>query len=481
MRRGVAATLTSVAVRQAVQVCFGLVLARAVGPDRYALVAAASIYVVLAGLLLDQGLSTALVQRPLLAPRMAGAALTLSLVVAVALVGLTWWASPAVAAALHVPDLTSMLRALGAVLVVKAVATVPRAVLARRLRFTGLATSDVVGTGAGAVVGLVTLALGGGAFAFVAFVLATEAVSTVLVCRRAAIPRPNADLGAVKELLSFGWQVLATNVLAFLSSNADSLLVARFLGARDLALYSVAFRVLVLPVVLLGHTVNRVVFPVVSRAAGDQQVVARAVLGATQLLAVTAVPLMAWVACAAPSLVDLVLGPAWSPAIPLVCVLAVAGARESVFFLTPALLRGMGRVDLNLRFQVVSTAVQVVGVVIGLQFGSLGVAVGYTLAGFALTPVLLALQRHVAGVTCRQQLAAILPAVHASGWAGAAFLSLSSLTGGGMLSTVAGSAAFVSALLLVLATAHRRWLWSAVGMVRAPSVPVPRATVQVRG
>ena len=479
MRGAVAATFTSVAIRQGAQIVFGLLLARVVGPDQYAVVAAASIYVVFAALVMDQGLSAALVQKPVLPPAAPGALATINLLVGGALAVATWLAAPALASALNIPDLTFVLRVLGAALLLKAATVMPRAMLARRLRFSALATLDVVATGAGAVTGVLVLAAGAGTWAYIAYIVTTDVAAAVLLTTRAQAPRPNWDLAAARDLLPFGSRVLVTNALAFVSSNADGLLIARYLGARDLALYSIAFRVLVVPVVLLGQTVNRVLFPVISRAAGDPRLVAETVLAATKLLAAAAIPLMAWVACMAPTLTPLILGPAWSPAVPLVSVLAVAGARESVFFLTPALLRGMGRSGLNLRFQLLSTIVQVIGVVAGLPFGTLGVAVGYTVAGFVLTPVIMALQRRVAGVSCRQQVAAFMPAVHASGWAVAAFLASSSALGGGLVASLAGSGAFASALVAVLALAHRRWLLSGLAMLRRTPLTAPRSEGEV--
>lgn len=472
VRRVAAVSAGAVGARQAVQLVFGLALARTIGPDAFAVVAAAGIYVILCALVLDQGLSSALVQAPTLTRSAPGALVTVNLLASCLLAGLTWVTAPAVADFFQVPDLRTVLRLLGFALLLKAAAIAPRAMLSRTLRFSPLARADVLAAVGGGAAGFTALAAGAGYFSFVVQVVVTDALVTVLLAVSARGPVPNLRLRDVRPLVPFGARILATNTLAFVSSNADGILVGRFLGAHALGLYSVAFRVLVVPVVLLGQTVHRVLFPVFSRSAGDPARTARALLLGTQLLALSAVPLMAWTACVAPTAVHLALGPRWSDAALLVSVLAVAGARESIFFITPALMRGLGQAGMNLRFQVLSTTMQVAGVAAGLPFGVTGVAVGYTVAGFALTPVLMGAQRRLAGVTTRQQLAAILPAVHASCWAAAAFLAVSVGLGGSARAAATGTVVFAVILATVLGTVHRRWLQAAVSVLRRGSLAV---------
>ena len=78
---------------------------------------------------------------------------------------------------------------------------------------------------------------------------------------------------------------------------------------------------------------------------------------------------------------------------PVLTVLAIAGARETVCSVIGSLMRAKGAGTLIFRYEWLATGTQLAGIVIGLQFGMLGVAVGVTVAGFALMPVLLAIQR----------------------------------------------------------------------------------------
>ncbi|GAB2691604.1 oligosaccharide flippase family protein [Thalassiella azotivora] len=457
----------SVAGRQVFQLLFAVVLARVLGPESFGVVSMATIYVTFTALLLDQGLSAALVQRPVLTARAAGATATVNLATAVLLALLTVVAAGPVAGFFSAPDLAGVLLLLAPALLLKAAAIAPRALLSRDLRFRPVGAADVAGAAAGCVTGLVAAVQGAGVTSLVVQTVTTDLVVAAVLLAAARGPLPSPRLRELAPSLGFSAQVFATNGIAYLSRNLDNVLVGRFLGAGPLAFYGMAYRVLVLPVQLVGQTVNRVMFPAFARMAGDRDQLRSTLLTTTRLLSLAAVPPMALAAAAAWDLVTVVLGPQWLPAAPLVAVLALAGARETVMYVTPSLMKGLGRGGTALRFEVLSTGVQTTGVVVGLAFGVLGVAVGYAVAGLAVTPVMLGIQRRLTGVRVRDQLAAVLPALHASAWAAGGYLLVSLAGWSPPLTLLAGVPAFCLVLALVLGTVHRRSTVAALAGLRA--------------
>lgn len=453
--RGIRWSMLAVVGRQGFQIVGALVIARILGPESFGIISVASIYIVLVTLLLDQGLSAALVQRPDLSPRAPGATVTLNLVMAVLLGGLTWVIAPALSNFFSVPELVLVLTILAVALPAKAFGIVPRAVLARRLVFRGMAISDVAGAASGTVAGVASALLGAGYFAVVFQVIATDVVAAAVLLLAARGPAPNLDFREVVPLLRFSIGVFGVNALAYFSRNIDNILIGRYLGVTSLSLYGMAYRVLAVPVMLFGQTVNRVMFPVFSRTSSDKALVSANLLKSMQVLSMLVVPVMVFSACASPVLVMLVLGQDWLEAAPLLSVLAIAGARETIFFIAPSLMRGLGKAGLNLRYEILATVIQVSGIVVGLQFGLLWVAVGYAVGGFLLTPVLLVIQSRLSGASVGSQLATIWPAVHCSIWGAAAYFGAGLVTMPAGLDLLAGLAAFIVVGVGVLQLVHR--------------------------
>jgi PST family polysaccharide transporter len=85
----------------------------------------------------------------------------------------------------------------------------------------------------------------------------------------------------------------------------------------------------------------------------------------------------------------------------------------------------------------------------------LGVAIGYASAGFLLTPVLMIIQRRLAGVTIRKQHRSILPAVHASLWGCAGYLTLRHFESDHLLALLGGFGVYLGAAGAVLWIVHR--------------------------
>lgn len=462
--------------RQVSQLVAALVLARVLGPETYGVISAATVYVTFTTLLLDQGLAAALVQRPDPGPRLAGAVASANLLAAVLLGGATVVLSPHVAAFFSAPALQPLLVVLGLGLVLKGVAITPRAMLQRELRFRTIGVADIIGGVAGSLAGIGAVLLGAGIWSMAWMVLTTDAVVGVaLAWTGGRGTRPNLHLGALREILPFSLRIFGSNALAFLSRNADNILVGRFLGVGALSIYSMSYRVLVVPVQMIGQTVNRVAFPLFARLQDRLDLVAAGLLRAMDVLALAAIIPMVLVSVAAPELIHLVLGPQWSAAAPVLTVLAIAGARETVFYVTGPLMRSRGAGRLILGYEVLATVVQLAAIVIGLSWGILGVAWGWTLAGFCLMPVQLLIQRRLCGVRLGEQLGRILPHVHASLWGAALYLVVRLSGFGPLVVLLLGTLAYLAGVLAVLRFVHRRALgraWAAateILTVRGPA------------
>jgi PST family polysaccharide transporter len=167
---------------------------------------------------------------------------------------------------------------------------------------------------------------------------------------------------------------------------------------------------------------------------------------------------MVLVSVSAPELLGLVLGPEWAPAAPILTVLAIAGAKETVFYVTGPLMKARGAGTLIIRYEVLATVVQVGGIIIGLTGGVLGVAWGWTIAGFVLMPVQLLIQRRMCGVKLGEQLGRILPHAHASAWGAAAYLGVRLAGWSQPLTLLAGIVAYGLVVFVVLRLAHRKAL-----------------------
>jgi O-antigen/teichoic acid export membrane protein len=410
--------------REASRLVFTVLLARLVGPEGFGIAAQAIVYIGVVGLLLDQGFSSALIQRRRLENDLPGAVVSVNLAIGAVLSLATLALAPLWADFMSTPQLTLVLAVLAPDLVIRAIVITPRALLLREMAFRKIGIADIGSALVGGVLGVVVAELGGSYWAIVVQTLSTDAVLAVLLLLLGAGRRPNFRFRILRKIAGFSGRAFAAGLLInSVSRNIDSLLIGKFLGPEPLAFYGLANRLLLLPVRLVNTTIGGVLFPAFSRLTDNLAALRTELARATRVIAVLALPAMALISAAAPQLVLVLFGQKWLAAVPIVQVLAVTGALQTVYQPTTApLVLGLGHARLNLRYAWLTTLVSGIGIVCGLPFGAFGVAVGYTIAAGLLVPVEWLIRRHLLGITLRSQAAMLLPGVHVAGWTAAAYL-----------------------------------------------------------
>jgi O-antigen/teichoic acid export membrane protein len=459
----------SVVGRQGCQVLFTIILARMIGPESFGIVAQAVVYIGVIGLLLDQGFSSALIQRPQVERDMPGAVVTVNLAVGALLTGLTLAIAPAWAAFMATPELTLVLVALAPTLFVRALAVTPRAMLLRTMEFRKIGIADISGALVGGVLGVGVAAFGASYWALVVQIIATDLVLALMFLMVGAGRWPNLRMHRLREIAGFSWRAFAAGVLInSVSRNIDNVLVGRFQGPEQLAFYGLAYRLLLLPVQLASNMIGTVLFPLFSRLADNLTALQAELARATRAIATLVVPAMALVAVAAPQIVLLVFGDDWMPAVPIVQVLAMAGALQAVY--TPshaALVLGLGKATLNLRLAWLTTVVSTAGIVAGLPFGAIGVAIGYSVATGLLVPVEWVVRARLTNSSIWSQVAMLVPGLHVGLWMAASYLLVAvGVTGRDALVLLLGLVAAVAVGLVVLQLAHRTQLAELLRMVK---------------
>lgn len=436
---------------------FTIVLARLIGPEDFGIVAQALVYIGIVSLLLDQGFSSALIQRDVVDPGMPGVVASVNLLVGGALTALTIAIAPAWALFMRTPELAVVLAVFAPSLLVRAAAVTPRAMLIREMDFRKLGIADITAAAAGGVAGVTVAAAGGSYWAVVVQIVGTDIVLLSTLLMFGAGWWPNLRFALLRKIAAFsGRSFVAGLLMNSLSRNIDNLLVGRFQGPEALAFYGLAYRLLLLPVQLALSTVGTVLFPAFSRLADDLTAVRAEVVRTTRAVAAGALPVMVLFAAAAPQLVQIIFGHDWAPAIPIIEILAVAGAIQAIYQSTTIpLVLGLGRDKLNLRYAWLTTIVATLGIVAGLPFGPFGVAAGYTAATVLLVPVEWLIRRHLVGLSIREQVASLVPAVHIAAWMGAGYLLVAALIPRHELVVLAGGTTLALAVgLVVLRVVH---------------------------
>ncbi|MDX8442184.1 lipopolysaccharide biosynthesis protein [Mesorhizobium australafricanum] len=397
-----------------------LVLARLLSPSEFGLYSAALIIIRFSTIFQGLGIAPAIVQRPVLEERHLRVGFTFSLLLGLAVSALVWVMAPLFADLLRLADLALVVRAICVIFLFQGLSMVAQASAQRALRFRWLALVDACAFALGyVVVGPILAWLGFGIWTLVGALLTQQFISTIMLLTGQPHPmRPLLERRAIVELLYFGGGFTVARVCNYLATQADRLVVGRWLGADALGLYGLSSQLMTTPAVIVGQVFDRVLFPTMALVQEEPVRLARAYRSAVAGCALLVLPASVVVSIVAPELVLVILGRNWEGVVAPLQILAFGMLFRTSYKLSDSISRATGTVYARAWRQAVFTIGVFVGSVIGQRWGVEGVAFGVGVA-FAVNFFLMAqLSLRVTRMTWSEFAAAHLPGVALAGVVG---------------------------------------------------------------
>jgi PST family polysaccharide transporter len=454
------------------QVLVAVTLAAILGPDRFGVVALATIYVTFVDFIVRQGIIVALVQRKDLDDDHLHAGFWMSTGTAVVLAVVTiaisgWWSGVN-----NAPELRPLLVALSGMGILQAAWQVPRAIKQRELDFKGSELPINIGAIAGAVVGMAGAFLGAEEWSIVMQMYTFGVVGNLLLYRATDWrPRFRFSGRAARDLFAVSSGAFLSTIGSFVSGFSDALVLGIMFGPLAVGLYRFGARFVTLIINVTQASLSRVLLAVLSRSQDDIDEFGRTLrrqLGTLSLAVLPSLAILFAVGRAAP----LLLGDQWEPTGPVLRILCLVGlARGLVLFTNPILMsRGLAhRAAATLWF---SGAVHLVAVLVA-GFALRDSSVVDQITGMAaarlivqvlvVTPLMLAVTSRYSHVPVRGLLSAMAPPMAAAAAAMVVGTALDEVARRGdfnpwvtvILVGVAASGAAIAVLLAVSGPARR--------------------------
>jgi teichuronic acid exporter len=353
---------------------------RLLQPSDYGIVATAGLFTVLAGLLLDFGLSAVLVASRELPREVQGAAasalLILSMILALAIV----LVAPAGGVFFKNPALVPVLRICAFQLPLSALAVVPVAVLSRGMAFRQIAIAQSV---ASVLQGIATLGLASVGAAYWSLIYGTllgtalKAVAAWLFLTEK--PPFNLQFSVLRPLLVSGGQMLAQRLLYFVSGDFDTFLLGRFAGAAVLGPYSLAKTASHSALDQIAGTVNQVALPSFAKLP-DIDAQRGGLIAMISAAGALLFPLFWLLGTIAPVALPLVFGPRWSALVFPFTAFTIMLPLRAVYTLLDTAVVGTGGMSTTFRNMVVWAAIMMPSLAVGAFYGANATALAWCLA-----------------------------------------------------------------------------------------------------
>ncbi len=384
-QRIVSAVGWSVAVKLFMQIVtwvMTLVVIRLLAPEDYGLMAISQVFLNFMLGFASMGLGDALVQREDTPREVVGRVFGLALAIGAVLAAVLSLGAYPIADWYGDARLVPLIQVSSLGFLFNAVSLLPRAFLMKSLRVRPMFIIEVSSGFIGACVTAVLAWLGHGVWALMLGWLVGAAVRMAgfVVLTAEYFTWPRLGLRGVGALFSFGVYRAFEHIVWIVATSLDVLIIGHWLGPAAVGVYTVALNFAMMPISKVAPILNATAFPAFAMVQSRPAEARFYLLKAMRMMSVVAVPVFFGIFAIAPEIVELVFGPNWEAAKPVLAILALASTLRAIPMVVPNFLQGIGESKASFWCSAVGLAILPPALIIGCQWGIVGAAYGWLVA-----------------------------------------------------------------------------------------------------
>ncbi len=348
----------------------GLIFARLLTPAEYGVMAMIAIFIAISTSIIDSGFSNALIRKVHITGIDYNTVFYFNLIVSIILYILLFIASPAISTFFMEPILTGVTRILGWVLIINALAIIPRTQLIREVDFKTQTKVSLISSFSSGVIGI-GMALGGmGVWSLVGQQLSRQFLNTLFLWIYSKwYPIWEFSTRSFKELFGFGSKLLLSGLLDTVYRNFYYIVIGHFYSSVQLGQYTRAEQFNTIFSSNLTSVVQRVSYPVLSSIQEDSERLREAYRKIIKITMLVTFACMLGLAAIAKSLVLILIGEKWLPAVHFLQILCFSGMLYPLHAINLNILQVKGRSDLFLKLEIVKKVIGVIPIAIGIFWG----------------------------------------------------------------------------------------------------------------
>ncbi|TFF33281.1 lipopolysaccharide biosynthesis protein [Mucilaginibacter psychrotolerans] len=389
IKSGVIWTALQMIVNQSFAFIVKLILIKLLLPSQFGLVGMATVFTGLVQVINDIGVGAALVQR-----REAnltethyhtafwtGVAWSIALYVIIA-VGV----GPIAASFYNQPYLKFIVPVISIGILFSPVNLVHKAQLTRQMNFKKIAIVDNTSNIIAGCIAIILALSGAGIWALVFNAIATVVIAMPLYYNATKwLPKFQWGKQAFKDIFGFGIYTAGANVFTYCYNNVDYLLIGKLLGASTLGTYTFAFVITDTFRSRIMAVINNVMYPIYGKKQSEPVALKRYYLKVVQINCLLIFPIMLFLVLLGAPFVFYIFGAKWQGAIVPLQILSVSVMFQMIVSGNTALIRGLGKPQLDMKLQILKAAIFVPTLAYAtIYYGILGASVAILFNKFLL-------------------------------------------------------------------------------------------------
>lgn len=362
---------------QLVQLIVQIVLARLLLPEDYGVIAIVSIFITIAGVFVQTGFNTALIQKKEVNNIDYSSVLYLSLFVSLILYLILFFTAPLVANFYNQDILIPVLRVLSLTLFTGAIISIYNAIIARKMEFKKYFFCSIVSIILSGIIGIILAYKNFGVWALVYQQIISNLILVfVLMFVIKWRPKLVFSIKRLKSLFSYGWKLLCSSLIETIYVNLYDLVIGKKYNASSLAYYNKGKTFPYLVINNVNTSISTVLLPAMSVNQDNMQTVKNMTRRSITIGSYILFPLMFGLAAVAKPLISILLTDKWLECVPFMQILCVSYAFFPIHTANLQAINSIGRSDIFLKLEIIKKVLGITILVITIPLGLYAMAIG---------------------------------------------------------------------------------------------------------
>ena len=357
-----------------------LYLARKLAPSDYGLVGMLAIFFALAGVLVDSGFSSALIQRQNRTREDFSTVFVFNIVASISIYLLFVVLAPSIAAFYNAPLLKTIIYVSALSFIIRGFTSIHFAKLNIDLRFSTLSKIHLVGHFVAGITGVLLAYFGFGIWALVFQGIASSLITGVVVWICSGLmPSIAFSTKSFKRLFSYGGNMLGSGLINVVYGNLYTLVIGKGFSPAAVGFYNRANGYSSMPSNIVTDIALRVNFPILVKLQDDNE---RLISAYEKLLKVpffVLYPILVGIIVCAEPLITVMIGEKWLPCVPYMQILCVGYMFYPLNGFNMNILYAKGRTDISFKLEFIKKPIGLLLLFASLPFGIIWMMVGKAL------------------------------------------------------------------------------------------------------
>ena len=331
-----------------------VVLARILSPADFALITLSLILIKFVQLILDFGLTSALIQIPEIQPDDYRSSFTLLLALSGLFCGAIYFNPGFFARLIGEVKISGLIQYLTLIIPLNAFSIIPRVILMRHLEFKKISIVETISVIGYTGLTCIFAVLFRNVWCFVIGALGEQLLLTVvLILYSKWRPSFGFDWKRFKHLFTFSTQVFFTRLSNFLNTNILNILINKFFGGTVLGFFSLAYQIIDLPTQKIAKNIMKVMYPVLSQLQNRSEEYRELLLNYLFIILIFSLPFFLLLFVFAHPFITLVYGVKWLDSVPFLKILCIIGLVRTLWTAISVVSMSLGRPQFELYLNLV--------------------------------------------------------------------------------------------------------------------------------